>query len=90
MKFEWDENKNRINKNLHHVDFLLAARIFFDEHRLERVDEEHSQDEERYISLGWADGVLFVVHTERGDTIRLISARRAEPHERRAYYEQNY
>ncbi len=87
LEFEWDENKNQTNRQLHHVTFKQAARVFFDENRLERPNEAHSLDEERYISLGWADGILFVVHTERSDVIRIISARPATPYERRLYYE---
>ena len=88
MQFEWDENKNRINEKKHGIDFSLAARVFFDNNRIEEYDEEHSTYEDRYISLGLVDDVLVVVHTDRGEAVRIISARQANERERRKYYEQ--
>ena len=88
MRFEWDENKNRLNKKKHGIDFKIASRVFYDINRLERPDAKHSYDEERYISLGLVDDVLFVVHTDRKDVIRIISARYATDSERSLYYAQ--
>ena len=77
MKFEWDENKNVINKEKHKISFETAAYVFDDPYCIEMFDFEHSIDEDRYIAIGKVGEVLFVVFTERKDTIRLISARLA-------------
>ena len=88
MKFEWDEVKNRINKRKHKISFETAAHVFYDPDYIEMYDFEHSIDEDRYIALGKVGDVLFVVFTERKETIRLISARLATIAERRIYYDQ--
>ena len=88
MKFEWDEEKNRINKRKHKISFETAAHVFYDPYYIEMYDFEHSIDEDRYIALGKVGDVLFVVFTERKETIRLISARLATIAERRIYYDQ--
>ena len=85
MLFEWDENKEKINISKHGLDFSTAALVFRDQNRLEWFDELHSDYEDRYITIGIAV-VLMVVYTERGDAIRLISARKATKQERRMYY----
>ncbi|MCX4328508.1 MAG: BrnT family toxin [Lachnospiraceae bacterium] len=77
MKFEWDENKNIINKEKHKISFETAVYVFNDPYYIEMFDFEHSVDEDRYIAIGKVGDVLFVVFTERKDTIRLISARLA-------------
>ena len=82
MKFEWDENKNVINKEKHKISFETAAYVFDDPYCIEMFDFEHSIDEDRYIAIGKVGEVLFVVFTERKDTIRLISARLATNAER--------
>ena len=84
--FEWDSDKAKRNKIKHKVSFKLATRVFEDDERIERRDEEHSQDEERWQVIGKVDSVLFVVYTERGDKTRLISAREANVQERAWYY----
>lgn len=89
MLFEWDENKEKINISKHGLDFSTAALVFRDQNRLEWFDELHSDYEDRYITIGEINGiavVLMVVYTERGDAIRLISARKANKQERRMYY----
>ena len=85
MLFEWDENKEKINISKHGLDFSTAALVFRDQNRLEWFDELHSDYEDRYITIGEINGiavVLMVVYTERGDAIRLISARKATKQER--------
>ena len=82
---EWDENKNQQNQIKHHVDFRQAAKVFEDNFRLEEIDEKHSDEEIRYITIGRVDDILFVVYTERGEVTRLISARRATKKERVKY-----
>lgn len=89
MKFEWDENKNIINKEKHKISFETAAYVFEDPYYIEMFDFEHSVDEDRYIAIGKVGDVLFVTFTERKETIRLISARLATNIERKLYYDQD-
>lgn len=86
MKFIWDKVKSESNKKKHGISFELASKVFYDEERIELYDKEHSIDEDRYITIGKVNEVLFVVYTERNDNIRLISARLADKNEREAYY----
>lgn len=90
MTFEWDSEKEKANIRKHGIDFTTAARVFGDSNRLELYDEAHSETEERYITIGAINGIMyvvFVVYTEREDAIRLISARKATPQERSLYYD---
>ena len=87
LEFEWDEEKAAANLKKHGVDFFHAARVFDDENRIEYYDMAHSEEEDRYNTIGMADGILFVVYTERRETIRIISARYANRRERRLYYD---
>ena len=89
MKFEWDEDKNTINKEKHKISFETAAYVFDDPYYIEMFDFEHSVDEDRYIAIGRVSDIVFVVFTERKDTIRLISARLATNAERSLYYDQD-
>ena len=89
MTFEWDQEKNLINKKKHGISFETAAYVFYDEQYIEMFDFEHSIDEDRYIAIGKVEDVLFVVFTERKENIRLISARLANEAERRLYYDQD-
>ena len=84
--FEWDENKNRINKQKHKIDFKTAVKVFEDENRKEYYDIEHSINEDRYKVYGKVNDVLLVIYTEREKKTRIISARKATPTERRKYY----
>lgn len=87
MRFEWDEEKNRSNINKHGISFQLAAKVFGDDNKLIFRDFYHGGFEERWIVIGRVLGILFVVYTERGDAIRLISARRATDEEEMLYYD---
>jgi uncharacterized DUF497 family protein len=87
MDFEWDPEKERENFLAHGVHFETAERIFYDPFRMERHDDDSSGTEERWQTLGLFEDVLFVVYTERGDVTRIISARPAEPFERRIYHD---
>ena len=89
MKFEWDENKNIINKEKHKISFETAAHVFDDPNYIEMFDFELSVDEDRYIAIWKVGDVLFVVFTEKKETIRMISARLATSMERSLYYDQN-
>ena len=86
LLFEWDSDKAKRNKIKHGIGFKLASRVFEDEDRIERRDDEHSQDEERWRVIGKVENVLFVVYTECGEKIRLISAREATEAEKEWYY----
>lgn len=88
--FEWDENKNLSNIEKHGISFQTASQVFEDENRIEMYDYVNSTiNEDRFRTIGLVDDVLFVVFTERKNAIRIISARRATPKERRAYYASN-
>lgn len=78
MEFEWDPEKDQLNRKLHGVSFDEAKELFSgDEDYLEIYDFEHSYDEDRFIGIGpIQSGLVLVVYTERSeDTIRIISAR---------------
>lgn len=89
MRFEWDEEKDRINQQKHGICFETAMMVFNDDDRIEIYDFEHSNDEDRYNTIGRVDDILFVVYTERKENIRLISARLATRSERSVYYDQD-
>lgn len=86
MTFEWDSNKDRINRAKHGIGFDEASQVF-ETDCLELFDDAHSDDEERFITIGpIAGGLVLVVWTERpGPTTRIISARWATQRERRMY-----
>jgi uncharacterized DUF497 family protein len=87
--FEWDQNKARTNLVKHGVSFAEAATVFADPLSRTIPDPDHSQAEDRWIVLGQTNQkkLLVVVYTERGDNIRMISARRASRRERKQYEE---
>ena len=89
IRFEWDENKNRINKQKHRISFEEAMTVFYDEAALVIDDPEHSETEDRFIILGMSNKakLLVVCHCYRAsDTvIRLISARKATKTESKYY-----
>ncbi len=91
LKFEWDENKNSINKKKHNISFDEAKTVFFDENALLIDDPEHSETEERFIILGnsFSANLLVVCHCYRQSetVIRIISARKATKNEAAQYYE---
>jgi uncharacterized protein len=74
--FEWNPKKARINLQNHQVDFEEASTIFDDPEFITFLDEEHSRDEEWYITIAFSDKnrLLLVAHSERNNTIRIISA----------------
>ena len=85
MAYEWDRGKAAANRLKHGVDFAEAVTVFSDE--LARTIDELSADEPRFVTMGAsaAGPILVVAYTWREDRIRVISARAATPHERRAY-----
>jgi uncharacterized DUF497 family protein len=86
MEFVWSPQKERENIAKHGISFSDAAQVFRDPRRIERHDDDSSDDEDRWQTIGIAGKVLFVVYTDREDVTRIISARFAEPFERRIYY----
>ena len=89
LSFEWDGAKARVNVGKHGVSFEEAATAFDDPFSLTIGDPEHSGEEERFILMGttYQERLVVVVHTERGDNIRIINARFATKPERGAYEE---
>ena len=87
MEFEWDEDKNRRNFHKHGINFEEAVLVFDDVH-LSRLDTREEYGEVREITIGMiAETVVaVVVHTDRDETVRIISARKANKRERRTYH----
>ena len=88
LKFEWDEAKNASNQRKHGVSFEEAQSVFADEFGRLIADPDHSHEEDRFILLGMSPRlqVLVVCHCYRyGDTVRIISARKANRSERSHY-----
>ncbi len=86
MSFDWDDRKNAANVAKHGIDFADASRIF-EAPVLEGIDDREDYGETRVAAVGVVEGrVLFVVYTRRGETRRIISARKANRHERQAYH----
>ena len=89
IEFEWSPSKARANLKKHGVSFEEAQSVFYDDYARQYFDDEHSDDEERYILLGMSivSRILVVCHCERaeGDVIRIISARKATAKERQHY-----
>ncbi|MEM8985433.1 MAG: BrnT family toxin [Pseudomonadota bacterium] len=88
--FEWDDDKAASNFAKHGVSFDDARSVFRDPFAVELVDDRDDYGEDRYILIGMSvSNVVVVVYTERNERNRIISARNAEPNERRLYHEQN-
>jgi uncharacterized protein len=87
MEFEWDPRKASINLRKHGVSFTEAGTIFGDELAITVSDPDHSDNQDRYITIGWSDRrrLLIVSHTDRGDRMRIISARELTKAERKEY-----
>ena len=91
MRFEWSESKNLTNYRKHGVWFEEAQTVWADLRSIEFFDPEHSDDEERFLRIGYSTGgrLLLIVFCEResGGVIRLISARKATAKEAKTYEE---
>ena len=89
LEFEWDARKDAANRRKHGVSFEEAATAFADPRSLTVPDPDHSVEEDRFVLLGlsYRGRLLVVVHVERGDNLRIISARKATRTERRQYGE---
>ena len=89
MRFEWDSAKAARNLRKHGVSFEEAVSVFYDPLAATGADPDHSEDEERFVTFGISSAgrLLVVTHSERGEVIRIISARAATPSERHIYEE---
>jgi uncharacterized DUF497 family protein len=94
LRFTWDPSKNEANRRKHRITFETAVRVFSDLRALYEPDRS-IDGEQRWQVIGLVDGqiMLLVAHTytedEAGETIRIISARRAKRHEERRYDDEN-
>ena len=89
IRFEWDARKARRNRLKHGIDFDEASTVFADALSITVPDPDHSDDEERSVTLGVSHRhrLLVVVHVDHAETTRIISARPADRTERRDYEE---
>ena len=91
LEFEWDPNKNEINKKKHGLSFETAKEVFYDEFALLFDDPDHSIEEERFLIIGAikSEKICIVSHCYRSkeNRIRIISARQATKNEQRAYFD---
>ena len=89
MSFEWDKKKAVSNLRKHGVSFEEASTALRDSFSATAHDPDHSEDEDRFVTLGVSSigRLLAVAHTERGNNIRIISARLATKSERKIYEE---
>ncbi len=93
--FEWDPNKAKTNSIKHKIDFDRAVSVFKDTNAISIYDDEHSESEDRWVTIGmdYETRTLVVVHTfmsidENNCNIRIISARKATKNEQKIYTEQ--
>ena len=93
IDFTWDEQKNEINIRKHGVSFSEAATVFYDPTAIVFDDPEHSQEEDRFLIIGFSQNerLCIVSHCYRGEDeiIRIISARKATAKERKVYHQWN-
>ncbi len=89
MKFDWDPRKAALNFVKHRISFEEATTAFRDPHSTTAADPDHSADEDRFIAFGLSSRgrILAVSYTDRKDSIRIISARRATKDEKEIYEE---
>ncbi|MCP9494328.1 MAG: BrnT family toxin [Pyrinomonadaceae bacterium MAG19_C2-C3] len=90
MNVDWDDNKADSNLSKHGIGFDDAVTVFDDPLARTRDDPDHSVDERRFVTIGrtQSDNLIVVCHTMTDEEIRIISAREAEPVERRDYEEE--
>jgi len=92
MDFEWDEAKANSNLAKHGLDFAEAATVFGDPLAITFFDPDHSDEEDRYLTIGMSinNRVVIVSHTDREQAVRIISARVATKAERKGYEDGDY
>ena len=89
-EFEWDDRKAAENYLKHGISFEVARDVFKDPFAIDQADDRDDYGENRHTIIGMVDDrLLFVAYTMRGEIVRIISARGAEPHERRQYHEED-
>ena len=91
MEYEWDPEKDRINQRLHGVSFAEASTVFLDPLAATVPDERFAMDEFRFRTTGYTltNRLVIVCHTDRGDRVRIISAREVAARERRQYEQES-
>ena len=91
MEFEWDPEKAKANAKKHGVEFGEAMTVFGDPLEVTIADPDHSEDEQRFLSIGTstAGRLVVVAYTERAGRTRLINAREASPQERKHHEARN-
>jgi uncharacterized DUF497 family protein len=88
--FEWDDEKATRNFARHGVPFDRARLAFADPFGIAEIDDREDYGEQRFALVGMVEGsLIFVAYTERGERVRIISARRATKHEQDDYFQQN-
>ncbi len=91
--FTWDENKNLINKKKHNLSFEEAKTVFYDIEAIVFDDPEHSQEEERFLIIGFSEMARLCIvshcYRESEEIIRIISARKATAKEKKFYNDEN-
>ena len=92
MEFDWDDAKADSNERKHGVSFTEATTVFGDVLSVTGYDPRHADVEDRFITMSTSvEGrLILVAHTDRGDSIRIISARKATSRERKAYEDGNF
>ena len=87
VEYEWDPEKDRINREKHDISFAEASTVFLDPLQITVHDERHSIGELRVRTIGYTttNRLVVVAHTHREDRLRIITAREATPRERRQY-----
>jgi hypothetical protein len=87
MRYIWDDRKNRTNARKHAIRFGDAVTVWND-FVVERLDDAFDYGEDRFLALGLMNGIeIVVIYTDRGETRRIISARKADPGERQIYWQ---
>ena len=91
MNFEWDPGKAAQNRRKHGVSFHEAATVFGDPLAMTYQDPDHSVEEQRFITIGMSSlgRLLIAAHADRGENIRIISARKTTLRERTDYEQEN-
>ena len=88
MRFEWDEAKRQLNLRRHGINFVDAVEVFQVE-TVTVIDDRYEYGEMRFLTLGLVNGMVVAVsHTENGDVIRIISARKAQKDEEIRYFKE--
>ena len=90
MQFEWDPKKAKSNIKKHAVSFEEAVTVFYDPLSATFDDPDHSDTEPRLVTMGYSsrNRLVLVSHSDRGEILRIISARAATAHERKRHEEQ--